>query len=470
MFAVIYQVPARPGVGMLSIAGQPLIERQLQWLRAVGCQRVALEIGTDPESSKLACWLSEHEALGADVTIVLSKNPLGAADVAQRAGFPVGVPLLAVPADVIGDGDLTHLYRVANASGAWAMTSPPEGTPYPLESGVVRLLGPRREHPKIVDGAGWTARVRTVREAMALGSAALMRRLPEQGGPHAWSIQMHASEIEPGIWVARGASVDPEAKLKAPVLIGTEAIVRAGAQVGPNAFIGDRAVIDADAVVVDSTVEPGTIVGEGVNLRDCIASPWCVTELAGGPGAPLEDSLIISYRDRHSKAPLGSRIAALALLFVLILPASLVYLARALFGLSSWRSERFFSKDGPVRLRVGTTGVGFVDLIPRLYDVLRGGRALVGVATMVSAVDGVSPGLLVDAMSAPFGAIDIEPALVPEGGDLEVRLRGRAWYAHAKSRSIDLTLLKSLFWIRMGRAIRLSATSTPTPAAPISRG
>jgi NDP-sugar pyrophosphorylase family protein len=455
---------------MLSIAGRPLIERQLQWLRAVGCHRVALEIGTDPESSELACWLSEKEALGADVAIVLASRPLGAAEVAQRAGFPPGVPYLAVPGDVIGDGDLTLLYRVANASGAWAMTSPPEGTPHPLESGVVRLIGARREHPKIVDGAGWTARVRTVREAMTLGSAALMKRLPEQGGPHAWCIQMHASEIEPGIWIARGATVDPGAKLTAPVLIGTDAIVRSGAQVGPDAFIGDRAVIEADAVVADATVEPGTIVGEGMELRGCVASPWSVTELAGGESASLEDSLLIGHRDRRPKAPLPSRAAALALLFVLLLPASFVYLARMLFGLSSWKSERFFSKHGPVRLRDGTTGIGFVDLVPRLFDVLHGFRSLLGVATPVSASDGISPGLLVDALSAPFGAIDIEPALVPEGGDLEVRLRGRAWYAHAKSRSVDLTLLKSLFWIRMGRAIRLSATSTPTPATPISRG
>jgi NDP-sugar pyrophosphorylase family protein len=469
MFAVIYQVPARPGVGMLSIAGRPLIERQLQWLRAVGCQRVALEIGTDPESSELACWLSEREALGADVTIVLASHPLGAAEVAQRAGFPVGVPFLAVPGDVLGDGDLTQLYRVANASGAWAMTNPPEGTPHPLEAGVVRLLGPRREHPKIVDGAGWTARVKTVRDAMALGSAALMKRLPEQGGAHAWGIQIHASEIEPGIWVARGATVDPGAKLTAPVLIGAEAIIRAGAQVGPDAFIGDRAVIEAEAVVADATVEPGTIVGEGVALRGCVASPWSVTELSGGEGAALEDSLIIGHRDRRPKAPLSSRAAALAMLFVLLLPASLLYLGRALFGLSSWRSERLFSKHGPVRLRNGTTGIGIVDLVPRLYDVLRGYRSLLGVATTVSAVEGVSPGLLVGAMSAPFGAIDIEPALVPEGGDLEMRLRGRAWYAHAKSPGIDLTLVKSLFWIKMGRAIHLSGSSSPTPAAPTSR-
>ena len=470
MFAVIYQVPARPGVGMLSIAGRPLIERQLQWLRAVGCQKVALEIGTDPESSELACWLAEKEALGADVTLVLSSHPLGAADVAQRAGFPLGVPFLAVPADVLGDGDLTQLYRVANASGAWGMTNPPEGTSHPLEAGVVRLLGPRREHPKIVDGAGWTARIRSVREAMALGSAALMNRLPEQGGAHAWSIQIHASEIEPGIWVARGASVDPGAKLTAPVLIGTGAVVRSGAQVGPDAFIGDRAVIEADAVVADATVEPGTIVGEGVELRGCVASPWSITELSGGESAPLEDSLLIAHRDRRPKAPLHSRAAAMALLFVLLLPASFVYLGRALFGLSSWKSERLFSKHGPVRLRTGTTGIGFVDLVPRLFDVLHGCRALLGVATPVSAVDGISPGLLVDAMSAPFGAIDIEPALVPEANDLEMRLRGRAWYAHAKSRAVDLTLLKSLLWIRAGRAIHLSATSTPSPAAPTSRG
>jgi hypothetical protein len=449
MFAVIYQVPVRPGAGMVRVAGRPLLERQLQWLRAAGCQRVAVEIGVDPESSALAAWLSEQEALSADVTLVLAPRPLGPRDVAIRAGFPVGAPFIAVPGDVLGDGDLTLLFRSANGGGSWAMTEPPEGATPPLEAGTVRLFGPRSEHPKIITGAGWTARVGTEREAMALGAAALLGKLPEAGGDHVWPIQIHASEVAPGIWVSRGAKVDPRATLVAPVIVGPGAIVRAGARVGPRAFIEERAVIEAGATVEDASVEAGTIVGEGLLLRSCVASPEGVTELSNGVTAPLEDSLLIGRRSKRVETKWPVRLLALAALAVLSPLLAVVYLARAALGRPSWRAVTAPRRRGAQVLYEGVTGIGLVDLAPRLFDVVRGARALVGV--MPSAADdatGLSPGLVLDALEAPPGAIDVERALVPEGGDLETRLRGRAWYAQAKSPRVDMELLKRLLMPR----------------------
>jgi hypothetical protein len=451
MFAVIYQVPARPGAGMVRVAGRPLLERQLQWLRAAGCQRVAVEIGVDPESSALAAWLSEQEALGADVALVLAPRPLGPRDVAMRAGFPVGAPFIAVPSDVLGDGDLTLLFRSANPGGAWAMTEPPEGVDAPLESGTVRLMKPGGEHPKIITGAGWTARVGTVREAMALGGAALLGKLPEVGGDHVWPIQIHASEVAPGIWVSRGAKVDPNASLVAPVLVGPNAIVRAGARVGPRAFIEERAVIEAGATVEDASVEAGTIVGEGLLLRSCVASPEGVTELSNGMMAPLEDSLLIGRRSRRVEAMWPVRLLALSALLVFSPVIGAAYLARAAFGRRSWRAVTAPRRRGAQVLYEGMTGISVLDLAPRLFDVVRGARALVGVApSSADDATGLSPGLVLDALSAPPGAIDVERALVPEDGDLETRMRGRAWYAQAKSPRVDMELLKRLLMPRRG--------------------
>lgn len=445
MFAVIYQVPGRSGVGMIQVAGRPLIERQLQWLRAAGCDRVALEIGGHTTSGDLARWVAEQEALGADVSVVLSPRPLGARQVAQRAGFPPGAPFLAIPSDLLGDGDLTLLFRAANGGGAWAITEPPSDLSHALESGTVRLLGPRSEHPRIADGAGWTARIGSVRDAMALGSAALLKKLPPHGGEHVWPVQIHASEIEPGIWVSRGARIDPSAKLIAPVLIGHDAVIRAGARVGPDAFIGERAVIEMGAAVSDATVEPGTIVGEGVELLSCVASPKRVTALDGGQSAPLEDSLLIAPRDQRMYACPAVRLLALVALAIVGPLALFVYLARAALRRPSWRTQLTLGKDGALRLHEGVTGIGFIDAVPRLWDVVRGRRSMVGMVTPPAAADGISAGLLLDAMSAPYGVLNVEPALVPDAGnDLATRLRGRAWYAHAKSLRVDFELVKRL--------------------------
>lgn len=444
MFAVIYQIPARPGVGMIDVAGRPLVERQLQWLRAAGCERVALEVGTEPECGALARFLDENEALRADVSLVLSRRPLGPREIARRAGHSSGAPFIALPADVLGDGDLTLLFRAASSGGALALADPPPLPGVELEAGIVRLIGDRYEHPAVVEGAGWAARVGSPREAMAIGSAALLGRLPCEGGGHVWSIQVHASEVAPGIWLARGARVDPAAEIVAPVLIGPEAVIRAGARVGPDAFIGERAVIEADAWVVGSIVKAGTIVGEGLLLRSCVVSPMGVTELDNGTTAPLEDSLLIGGVRARAAASWASRLIALAALIVVAPAAALVVLARAAIGLPSVEARSAPRRGLERRWHEGVTGFWLADVAPRLFDVVRGTRVLVGVDPALPDAPGISAGLVNDAMEAPWGVINVERALVPEGGDLETRMRGRAWYAHAKSPGIDVGLLLRL--------------------------
>lgn len=445
MFAVIYQIPARSGVGMIPLAGRPLIERQLQWLRAAGCQRVALEIGSDPESGALSRWLMEQEALRADVAVVLSSRPLGPAEVARRAGFPADAMYLALPADVIGDGDLTVLFRAASAGGARALAAPPPALRSRLSPGILRLIGREGEAPAVIEGAGWAARVGSVRDAMAIGSAALKGRLPAAGGDHIWPIQIHASEVAPGIWIARGARVDPGAELVAPALIGPDVIVRAGARVGPDAFIEGSSVVEAGATVVGATIEEGTIVGEGVLLKGCIASPRRVTELDNGLTAPIEDSLLVGGRRKRAASAWWVRLIALLGLALLAPVACLVYAVRALLGMKSWIARSASRREGALAYHEGMTGLWHVDLVPRLLDVVRGTRALVGVTPDLPDMPGVSPGLVLDAQMAPWGAINVERALSPEGGDVETKLRGRAWYAQAKSVRVDAELLKRLF-------------------------
>jgi hypothetical protein len=54
MRGVIHRVVGAPGAGLLPVAGRPLVARQLQWLRTIGCLRVAVEIGSDDDSLEIA--------------------------------------------------------------------------------------------------------------------------------------------------------------------------------------------------------------------------------------------------------------------------------------------------------------------------------------------------------------------------------------------------------------------------------
>src|SRR5437763_628157 len=79
-------------------------------------------------------------------------------------------------------------------------------------------------------------------------------------------------EIEPGIRVCRGASIHPRARLSAPVLVGTNAVVGRGALLA-SAVIGDEAIVDEASTIRQSVVTARTHVGGGLRLEDAVVTP-----------------------------------------------------------------------------------------------------------------------------------------------------------------------------------------------------
>ena len=92
-------------------------------------------------------------------------------------------------------------------------------------------------------------------------------------------------------------------------------------------------------------------------------------------------------------------------------------------------------------LHEGISGWLPADLVPPLLDVVRGARVLIGVGPLAPPEQGISPGLVRDALAAPYGMFDVETVLLPPDADVTTRLRARAWYAHAKSASVDADLV-----------------------------
>jgi NDP-sugar pyrophosphorylase family protein len=83
--------------------------------------------------------------------------------------------------------------------------------------------------------------------------------------------RIRMSEVRPGVWVSSRAKISPEAELLAPCWIGDQAIVEAGATVGPDAILEDRAVVDEKANVSNSWVGPDTFVGRMTSVMRSLA-------------------------------------------------------------------------------------------------------------------------------------------------------------------------------------------------------
>jgi len=79
-----------------------------------------------------------------------------------------------------------------------------------------------------------------------------------------------AFEVAPGVLVATGAELSPEADVRPPVYIGPFAKIEADAVVGPYTVVGTNALIRSRAVVDHTVLHPNVFVGNDADLRGSI--------------------------------------------------------------------------------------------------------------------------------------------------------------------------------------------------------
>lgn len=301
MLAVI-ENSASPGVALMPIAGRPLIIRQLQWLRANGLDQVGVELSTGAGAQEVARCVSGNP-LGWDVLPVQTRGPVGAHELARRAGFGADVPVLAIPGDVLGECDLAQIYMVAASLAAERASGrtldlvvrlpAPTFLSGDVPGAALRLLRGAHANGPTVVVSGWGTRITCAGDAIRLGAAMLEKRATGGG------LLLHASERSPGVWVARGGVIHAHADVTPPVLVGAGAIIRSGAHVGPRVFLGERAVVERDAVLSDAIIAAETIVGEKLVARDAYVTPSGVCNAErGGVFQRVEDPLILTHRHR----------------------------------------------------------------------------------------------------------------------------------------------------------------------------
>lgn len=470
MYAIIARVAESPDAGLFSIAGRPLVSRQLQWLREIQCRRVAVQIGADAASMAVAAWLSEHDALGADVALVLAAAPLSPRGVARRAGFPDGVPLVVVPATVLGGGDLAPLLAAAPPHGLAIRLDPPEAVAARVEPGVVRVLGqgdagdPRVEE---VVGPSWGALIRSQADALALSAAVLSGRISSDPADGPRAIIVHAAERSPGVWAGRGALIARTAELTPPVFVGARAVVCSGARVGPSVVIGGDAVVESGAALSHAVVHDDTIVGVGVSFSHVELAPHRAVRLADRARLDVHDALVLGQRGGAPAPGLVARALALALLVLLAPLGALASLASYLLGRGAAARVEVPAAPAPIALVEGATGIAPLDAVLRLWDVALGRRFLVGLSPWKEGrPEGASDALLADALAVPYGLVTIDAGLTHPGADAETRLRARLWYARQKGWLVDAALVLRCLVCALGRG-PAAAPVRPAPAVEI---
>ena len=101
--------------------------------------------------------------------------------------------------------------------------------------------------------------------------------------------EVDAFEVAPGVLVATGAELSPDADVRPPVYIGPFAKIEAGAIIGPYTVVGTNALVRSRAVVDHTVLHPNVYVGSDADLRGSIVGR--ATEIRRGARV-LEGSVI----------------------------------------------------------------------------------------------------------------------------------------------------------------------------------
>jgi mannose-1-phosphate guanylyltransferase/phosphomannomutase len=297
---------------LLPVVNQPIMEHVLRLLKRHGfCETV---VTVQFLASLVRNYFGDGQEVGMSLQYATEDMPLGTAGSVKNAEDALrDGPFLVISGDALTDIDLSEMVRFHRENGA-LVTVGLTRVPNPLEFGIIIVDDDGRIQrflEKPTWGQVFSDTVNTgiyVMEPEVLAevpvgemvdwSGDVFPRLLKQGAPlFGWiadgyweDVGTHESylkaqadvlsgrvqaeiagfEVSPGVWVADGAEVDPEAILTGPLCIGEYAKIEAGAQLREFTVIGNNVVVKEGAFLHRAVVHNNVYVGQGATLRGCV--------------------------------------------------------------------------------------------------------------------------------------------------------------------------------------------------------
>lgn len=103
-------------------------------------------------------------------------------------------------------------------------------------------------------------------------------------------IEIPGKKIAHDIWVGRDVEIDPDARIKGPIIIGNFARIKKGAEVSEYSVIGDNCLIEENASVKKSVIFHNTVIGRKCELRGAIVGKRCVL----GEGVSIYEDAVVA--------------------------------------------------------------------------------------------------------------------------------------------------------------------------------
>ena len=297
---------------MLPVANRPIMEHVLRLLKRHGFDETIVTVQF--LAALVRNYFGDGEEFGMSLQYATEEMPLGTAGSVRNAEDALrDEPFLVISGDALTDMDLTELVDFHKEKGA-LVTVGLARVPNPLEFGIVITQEDGRIQRFLEKPTWGQVFSNTVDTGMYVMEPEVLAEIPpeetvdwsgdvfptllKRGAPlfgyisdGYWEdvgtlenymkaqvdvlarrvqIDIAGFEVSPGVWVAEGAEVDPDAVLTEPLCIGDYAKIEAGAHLREYTVIGSNVVVKEGAFIHRAVVHNNVYVGQGVTLRGCV--------------------------------------------------------------------------------------------------------------------------------------------------------------------------------------------------------
>src|SRR5215472_3979529 len=297
---------------LLPVVNKPIMEHVLRLLKRHGFTETVVTVQF--LASLVRNYFGDVEVVGMSLQYATEDMPLGTAGSVKNAEDELRAsPFLVISGDGLTDIDLSAMVSYHKKNGA-LVTVALSRVPNPLEFGII-IVGEDGRIQRFLEKPTWgqvfSDTVNTgiyVMEPEVLAevpagvsvdwSGDVFPQLLKEGVPlYGWiadgywedvgshesylkaqadvlsgrvETEMDGFEVSPGVWVGKGAEVDPEALLSGPLCIGDYAKIEAGAQLREFTVVGSNVVVKEGAFLHRAVVHNNVYVGQGTTLRGCV--------------------------------------------------------------------------------------------------------------------------------------------------------------------------------------------------------
>jgi NDP-sugar pyrophosphorylase family protein len=334
---------------LLPIANQPHLERQLTWLASHGVDEVVFSMGYLPDAFRRHFTGDVFRPAGGGAVALryaVEDEPLGTAGAIRFAADGIDERVIVCNGDVLTHLDLSAMVRFHDEQGAEATISLTQ-VEDPSAFGVVPTQSDGRVIAFVEKPAPGKAPSNWINAGTYVLEPRFFSRIPPRlnvsveretfprmlaqpgllygyqsegywldiGTPEKY-LQAHADvlagelgtppapdarELSPGVWVQGDVTIDPAARVEAPVLIGAGTRLESDARIRES-VIGAGVVVEARCELVGAVVLDGARISHGSSVDHSVVGPDAVLK----PDSVLSAETIVGA---GTTVPAGTRIS-----------------------------------------------------------------------------------------------------------------------------------------------------------------